>query len=160
MHVWSELYAIDCWRIISLGNIGNVAKQQPWIIPNKLDLCGTSQQWTIAFFLCFTRQKWACSYMNFLIWGAKSEPRHLSFWTEDTPRVNHFIWVSLLGTRHKRTTSYEFLYLGSATSEPLHRSFFSWGCHKWTTSYEFLYWKHAASEPCRTWISLLGISKS
>ena len=88
----------------------------------------------------------------------------MSFFAWDASQVNHFMWVSLLGTRHKWTTSYEFLYLGHDTTEPLHMSFFTWDTtqvnhfiwvsligtrHKQTNSYMnfFNYLGYATSKP-------------
>ena len=77
--------------------------------------------------------------------------------------MNHLIWVSLLGTRHKRTIAMDkILHLGPGRSEPVHISFFTWDRgkvnhftwvsllgthHEGTTSYEFLFLGHVISEP-------------
>ena len=156
--------------LLPWGNMGHAAKQQPWIISNKFNLCGRSQKWTIAFVSVLHMPKVSLFIHEFLCLGrVTSEPLHVSFFTWDTTQVNHFIWISLLGTRHNWTTSYEFLYLGHDTSEPLHMSFFNWDTpqanhfiwisllgtrHKWTTSYEFLYLGHATSEPLHEFLCL------
>ena len=103
---------------------GHVAKQQPWIISNKLNLCGESQKWTIAFVSVLHMPKESLFIYAFLYLGHDtSEPLHMSF---------------VIGTRHKRTISYKFLYLGY-TPQVNHFSLLGTR-HKWTTSYEFRYW--------------------
>ena len=57
------------------------------------------------------------------------------FW--DTPKVNKFIWISLLGTCQKWATSYEILeilYLGRPTSEQIHMNVFIWDVPKMSHS--------------------------